>query len=227
MNLNKPALGNPVAVIVAVLLVLLSGTISLLRRPVQMIPNVKRPMIEIATSWRAAVPEEVEAEIVEPREDALRGRPGLEVMQSSATRGRGSISLTFDVNTQLERALIEVMNRLNRVPSYPLDVDQPLVYAGRGQFGSAIAWFAIRPLPGNDRDITSHQDVAEVSVALRDARGSLNQNGGPSIASNAQPEQNVSVLEAMTEIKEVIAELNEGAAKRAGQHISQDYGETL
>jgi multidrug efflux pump subunit AcrB len=167
VNLTKPALGNPVAVIVAVLLVLLFGAIGLLRMPVQMIPNVERPTIEISTTWRAAAPEEVEAEIVEPQEDALRGLPGLEVMESTASRGRGSINLTFDVNTQLERALIEVMNRLNRVPSYPLDVDQPVVYAGRGRFGSAIAWFAIRPLPGNDRDITSYQDFVEEVIQSR------------------------------------------------------------
>ncbi len=327
MNLTRPALGNPVAVIVAILLALLFGAISLLRMPVQMIPNVERPLIEISTTWRAAAPEEVEADIVEPQEDALRGLPGLEQMESTASRGRGTITLTFDVNTQLERALIEVMNRLNRVPSYPLDVDQPVVYAGRGRFGSAIAWFAIQPLPGNDRDITSYQDfveeviqsriervpgvansdlyggrnrelritfdpyraaalgvdiptlarltagnddvsggfkdvgrrqytirfsgkydlerlqdmvldwrdgqpihlhdVAEVSVELRDARGTLNQNGGPSLAMNAQPEQNVNVLEVMTELKEVVAELNEGAAKRAGLSISQEYDETL
>ena len=326
LNLTRPTLGNPVAVIVAILLVLLFGAISLLRMPVQMIPNVERPLIEISTSWRAAAPEEVEAEIVEPQEDALRGLPGLEVMESSASRGRGTISLTFDVSTSLERALIEVMNRLNRVPSYPVDVDQPLVYAGRGRFGSAIAWFAVQPLPGNERDIASYQDfveeviqsriervpgianadiyggrnrevritfdpyraaalgidvpllarmtggntdvsggfkdvgrrqytirfsgkydleqlagmvlawrdgqpvhlydVAEVSIELRDARGSLNQNGGPSIAINAQPEQNVNVLEVMTQLKAVIAELNEGAVRRAGLTISQDYDET-
>jgi len=45
VNLTRPALGNPVAVIVAVLLVLLFGTLSLLRMPVQMIPNVERPII--------------------------------------------------------------------------------------------------------------------------------------------------------------------------------------
>lgn len=58
MNLTRPALGNPVAVIVAVLLVLLFGVISLLRMPVQMIPNVERPLIEISTTWRAAAPED-------------------------------------------------------------------------------------------------------------------------------------------------------------------------
>jgi hypothetical protein len=50
VNLTRPALGNPVAVIVAVLLVVLFGGISLLRMPVQMIPNVERPLIEISTA---------------------------------------------------------------------------------------------------------------------------------------------------------------------------------
>ena len=71
MNITKAAIGNPTAVIVAILMVLMFGTISLLRMPVQMIPNVERPLIEISTSWRAAAPEEVEAEIVERQEDAL------------------------------------------------------------------------------------------------------------------------------------------------------------
>ncbi|MFU8896036.1 MAG: efflux RND transporter permease subunit [Gammaproteobacteria bacterium] len=327
MNLTRPALDNPVAVIVAVLLVVLFGAISLLRMPVQMIPNVERPLIEISTTWRAAAPEEVEAEIVEPQEEALRGLPGLELMESSASNGRGSITLTFDVNSSLERSLIEVMNRLNRVPSYPVDVTQPIVYAGRGRFGSAIAWFAIRPLPGNDRDITGYQDfveevvqsriervagvanadiyggrnselritfdpyraaalgvdipmlarmaggnndvsggfkdvgrrqytirfsgkydleglrdmvltwrdgrpvhlhdVADVGIELRDVRGSLNQNGGPSIAMNAQPEQNVNVLEVMNDLRNVVEELNEGVLKRAGLYMTQDYDETV
>ncbi len=87
MNLTEPALKNPVAVVAAVLLVTLFGWIGLMRMPVQMIPNVERPLIEISTNWRAAAPEEVEAEIIEPQEDALRGLPGLEKLESSASRG--------------------------------------------------------------------------------------------------------------------------------------------
>jgi len=135
LNLTRPSIGNPTAVIVAIIMVLMFGTIALLRMPVQMIPNVERPLIEINTGWRAAAPEEVEAEILEPQEDALRGLPGLEKIQSSASRGSSSITLTFGVDVQLERALIEVMNRLNRVPGYPPDVDEPVIYAGRGEFG--------------------------------------------------------------------------------------------
>jgi multidrug efflux pump subunit AcrB len=327
VNLTRPAIANPVAVIVGIIMVLMFGSIALLRMPVQMIPNVERPLIEISTRWRAAAPEEVEAEIVEPQEDALRGLPGLEKVESSASRGFASITLYFGVDTRLERSLIEVMNRLNRVPSYPPDVDEPVIYAGRGRFGTAIAWFAIKPLPGNEQDITGYQDfveeviqsrveqipgiatadiyggrnrevrisfdpyqtaalgidiptlarltgnnddvsggfqdvgrrsytvrfsgkysvesfndmvlawrdgqpvhlydIATVETVLRDASGTLNQNGGPSIAMNAQPEQNVNVLEVMEALKTTIDGLNAGPVSRAGLSITQVYDETI
>ncbi|MBT8143649.1 MAG: efflux RND transporter permease subunit, partial [Gammaproteobacteria bacterium] len=168
MNLTKSALSNPVAVASAVLLVLVFGAVSLSRLPVQMIPNIERPTIQINTGWRAAAPEEVESEILEPQEDALRGVPGARKMEGSASRGSASITLTFNVDVQLERALIEVMNRLNRVPSYPPDVTEPIIYAGTDQFGSAIAWFAVRPLPDrSDIDMPAQKDFIEEVIQPR------------------------------------------------------------
>lgn len=61
MNLTKLSIANPVAVIASVLLVLLMGTIGLTSLPVQMIPDVQRPFIQITTGWRSAAPEEVES----------------------------------------------------------------------------------------------------------------------------------------------------------------------
>ncbi len=167
MFITKAAIANPVAVVSGMLLVILFGIIGLSRLPVQLIPNVEQPLIQINTSWRAAAPEEVEAEIVEPQEDALRGVPGLKKMESAASRGRGSISLTFGVDVDLQRALIEVMNRLNRVPSYPADTDEPVIYVGQNQFGAAIAWFALRPLADRNIDISEYQDFVEEVIQPR------------------------------------------------------------
>ena len=60
MNLTRLSLSNPVAVTVGILLVLLFGGIGLLELPIQMIPSVERPSIQINTSWRSAAPEEIE-----------------------------------------------------------------------------------------------------------------------------------------------------------------------
>ncbi len=158
MSLTRVSISNPVAVIAAVLLMLLMGSIGLLSLPVQMIPDVQRSFIQITTGWRTAAPEEIESEIIEPQEDVLRGLPGLEKMVSTASRGSGSVSLMFSVETDLQRALLEVINRLNQVPRYPNDVAEPRIFAGEDRFGSAIAWFSLTAAEGNTRPLASYSD---------------------------------------------------------------------
>jgi len=166
VKLTQLSLANPVAVLVAVLLLLLFGVISLLRLPVQLTPEIEEPEITISTNWRSAAPEEVEAEIIEPQEEALRGLPGAIKYLAQAQRGTGKMTVTFAVGTDLRRALLEVMNRLNRVPDYPLDADEPIISAVGGN-SRAIAWFILKPLPGNGRDISSYQDFIEEVVQSR------------------------------------------------------------
>lgn len=76
MTLTRLALSNPVAAVVAVLLVLLFGTIALVELPVQMIPSVVIPRITIETPWRAAAPEDFgdrESQLFETRVDVHAG----------------------------------------------------------------------------------------------------------------------------------------------------------
>ena len=167
MKLTRLALSNPVAVIAAILLVVLMGTVAMVSLPIQMIPDVQRPFIQIATGWRTAAPEEVESEIVEPQEDVLRGIPGLEKMESTASRGRANINLMFAVGTDLQRSLIEVMNRLNQVRRYPNDVTEPRIFAGQDSFGAQIAWFSLYRAPGNTRPMASYADFVREVVQAR------------------------------------------------------------
>jgi len=167
LTLTRTALGNPVAVIVAGILVVIFGTLSLMRLPIQMTPEIERPEISINTSWRASAPSEIESEIIEPQEDVLRSVPGLLRMSSSSSFGSGSIQMEFAIGTDMNRALIEVMNRLNQVPRYPFDANEPLISVGGNSFEKIIAWFAVRTVPGNERPIESYQDFMEENVLTR------------------------------------------------------------
>ncbi len=166
MKLTRLGLGNPVAVMVGVLLAIMFGLISLERLPVQLTPEVELPEITITTVWRAAAPEEVESEIVEPQEDVLRGLAGMTKILARAQRGRGSITLTFQVGTDLRRALLEVLSRLNRVQRYPADANEPVINSIGGR-SRAIAWFILKPVAGNDRDVASYQNYVEEVVQTR------------------------------------------------------------
>ena len=144
----------------------LFGLLALQSLPVQLTPEVERPEITITTNWRGAAPEEVEAEIIEPQEDQLRGLPGMTELLSEARQGSGKITISFDVDFNLERGLIEVINRLNRVPQYPLDADEPILSTAGGR-SRPIAWFIIKPGEGNTTNIEDYSDYIEEVVQSR------------------------------------------------------------
>lgn len=166
MNLLRLALGNPVAVLAGCLLVILFGAATLIHLPIQLVPEVEQPEIVITTHWRAAAPEEVETEIIEPQEKQLRGLPGAKELLSEASMGQAKITITFQAGYDLDRALVEVINRLNRVPSYPADADEPTLRTAGGR-GRPIAWFVVKPADGNPRPIETYQDFIEDIVQAR------------------------------------------------------------
>ena len=166
MNLIRLALGNPVATLAGCLLAILFGSVTLTQLPVQLVPEVEQPEITITTNWRASAPEEVESEIIEPQEKQLRGLPGAEEILSEASMGTGKITITFPVDHNLDRALVEVLNRLNRVPSYPDDADEPVLSTSGGR-SRAIAWFIIRPGEGNPKPIGVYRDFVEEFIQAR------------------------------------------------------------
>jgi multidrug efflux pump subunit AcrB len=167
MNLTYSALKNPTAVIVGILLAILFGVLSILRLPIQMTPDISKPEIGISTSWRAAAPEEIESEIIERQEDVLKGVQGVEYMESSSSFGRGEITLYYATGTNLERALIDVMNALNQVPFYPADANEPVITVGGNRIFNAIAWFGVKTKPGNDRDVATYFDFVREVVQTR------------------------------------------------------------
>ena len=166
MNFIKFALSNPTATLVGCLLVILFGSVTLTRLPIQLTPAVEQPEIVISTNWRAAAPEEVESEIIEPQEKQLRGLPGMKELLSEARTGGGKITIAFEVDYDLNRGLIEVINRLNRVPNYPEDADEPILSTAGGR-GRPIAWFIVKTNEDNPRPIETYRDFVEEVVQTR------------------------------------------------------------
>jgi len=143
MDYIRFSITNPVKVAVGVLLVLLFGLIALLSIPVQLTPNVDKPIITVATEWTGRSPEEVEREVIQEQEDKLKGVSSLREMTSVASQGRGEITLEFYIGADMGRALQEVSDKLRQVPNYPDDVDQPVITASESAVESPIAWLVL------------------------------------------------------------------------------------
>jgi multidrug efflux pump subunit AcrB len=166
MNLTKLCLKNPAAVGVILAVVALFGVISISRLPIQLLPNIERPVMGIWTGWRAASPREVEAEIIEPIERELRGAPGLKAMQSWSNSGGGFVRLEFALGTDMDKSLTEVTSRLQRVRGLPAEADRPQIGGfGGGDAGETLIFLFLQKLPGNDSAGTRMSEFAQQRIA--------------------------------------------------------------
>lgn len=172
MNLEQFSLKNPAAVAAAALLVLLFGAIALIKLPIQLLPDTRQPQLFINVGWREAAPSEVEEALIEPIEKAMRGLPGMKEMRSNAGRGFGGVALTFNIGTDMTRVMLDVVSRLNTLPTLPPDADEPQVFGGDNWQGANAASMLVRPLPGNEvKDPASvYQKLMEEVVEPRLAR---------------------------------------------------------
>jgi multidrug efflux pump subunit AcrB len=159
---------NGLLMTVGALILTVLGVLAALRIPVQMIPDLEVRTISVRTSWPGATPQDVEKEILIEQEEYLRTIPNLQRLEATASSGSAEIELDFPFGVDITETLIRVNNALNQVPSYPINVDEPRVFAS--SFSSnAFMFFYISPLPGNPRqlDMDMMRDFMEDNVRTR------------------------------------------------------------
>lgn len=163
MDLIRYSIEKPVTVISVVIIIVLFGLISLKQLPFQLSPTVVEPEITVMTDWRGATPYEIEREIIEEQENTLKGLPNLIEMESESKNGQGTVTLRFKVGTEVEEALTRVSNKLDEVPSYPGDVDKPVVNAS-GASTSPVVWIILHTLEGNNRPVETYRSYFENEI---------------------------------------------------------------
>ncbi len=143
---HSPILENPVKVAVGVILIVLFGMIAAFQMPMQLSPEVERPVISVSTNWRGASPQEIEKEIINEQEEQLKSVAGVVQMRSESSDSRGEIELEFAVGTNMKEALLTVNSALQQVRDYPVDADRPRITTSSNSDRS-IAWFILSAAP--------------------------------------------------------------------------------
>ena len=177
MNLTKTATSNIAGTIVALLLISVFGLLAAAKLPIQLLPNIQQPQISVFNNWRSAAPQEMESNIIEPQENVLRQVPGVMEMQSNISQGFGGVTLTFEVGSNMQEAMINVINALNQTPPRPLDATEPFISVGGGRGAPNLASLLIRTAPNNtNTDFNSYQKLIEdvVEPRLRQITGIAN-----------------------------------------------------
>lgn len=156
MDIVEYSISKPVTVTVGIILTVLFGLIGINKLPVQLTPDVETPQITVSTSWPGATPYEVEKDIVEEQENVLKGIQNLTLMESSSYNSYAEITLTFEVGTNLDVALLRVSNKLNEVRKYPDNVEKPVIDASGAQT-SPIIWMVLKTKTGDPAKIGTYR----------------------------------------------------------------------
>ncbi len=327
LKISAAAIKNPTAVLSSIILAIMLGVGFIWQLPVQLVPNVELDRITVYSSWPGASPSEVEGQLLEPQETLFSKLNGLQSLEATASYGRSTIILTFNQKTEIQEAMIELINSLNSVPGYPADADEPIVVIGAGSNATAISWLSLRTTDENPNSIIDYlslieqvvqprieripgvsstrliggkkkvlnieiqpfkaasfgieipalvqqlrrnenisagsievgrrkislrlasnysieqlknsiiseqddriirlQDIADIDFGYAKPDGVFSENGQTSIALSVQAVKNVSVLEVMAELNEVVKDLSEGVLAQNKLKITQVYDETV
>src|SRR5262245_11024513 len=126
MRISHFFIDRPIFAAVVSIVFIIVGGVSFFRLPVAQYPEIAPPIINVTGQYPGASAEVVAATVVTPIEQQINGVENmLYISSNSNADGRFSISVTFDLGTNLDIAQVQVQNRVSIAePRLPQDVRQ-------------------------------------------------------------------------------------------------------
>jgi len=163
MNFIDLSIKRPVSVVVVVVLIVMFGFVALIKLPYKLTPNVVQPEIGVRTIWPGATPSEVERDIIDKQEEQLKSTPDLVAYEATASDNMADITLSFEIGTDMNKALLEVSNKLSQVDRYPENVLKPIITSA-GANASPVIWMGFVADEGNKRNIDTYKTFLENDI---------------------------------------------------------------
>ncbi len=116
-NISAWAIRNPVAPIVLFVALLLAGTLSFIRMSINDSPDIDFPAAQITITQPGAAPSEMETQVTQKIEAAVRGVNGVDEINSTVREGNSSTFVQFAIGTPTDRAVNDVRDAVSNIRS--------------------------------------------------------------------------------------------------------------
>ena len=106
----------------------LLGIMGVVLTPRQEDPQISVPMVDVFVRYKGASAQQVSKLATEPLERMLNEMSGVDHVYSAAMRGKGMVTVQFEVGEELESSLVKLYDKISsNMDKIPPGVDQPLV----------------------------------------------------------------------------------------------------
>src|SRR3989475_558299 len=168
MNLSEPFIQKPVMTAVLTLSVILFGILAYLQLPVNDLPAVDYPVIQVTVGYPGASPDTIANNIATPLERQFMQINGLEVVTSKSTQGVATSPLQSARKKNTEAAATDVQRAISQaIGIWPADLPSPPTYSKSNPNDQAIMYIALTSdsvTPGQLYDYASTQVGQRISI---------------------------------------------------------------
>ena len=114
-NISSWCIRNPVAPIVLFVGLMLAGLVGFSRMTITQNPDIDFPVVIVGVSQPGAAPAEMEKQVTQQIEAAVRGVTGVDEIDSSVSEGYSSTVVQLQIGTPVDRAVNDVRNAISQV----------------------------------------------------------------------------------------------------------------
>ncbi|MCI0696988.1 efflux RND transporter permease subunit [candidate division KSB1 bacterium] len=158
MKLSEISIQRPVLATVMSLVIIIFGVVAFTQLPVREYPDIDPPVVSVATLYRGASPNVIETEITDILEEQLSTIEGVKTITSSSQEQGSLITLTFELERDVDQAANDVRDRVASVRGFlPREADDPIIQKIDVN-AQPILWLAVISDRHNNLELT---DAAE------------------------------------------------------------------
>ncbi len=115
---SKFSVKKPYTVLVAVIMVIILGVVSLMKMTTDLLPSISLPYVIVMTTYPGASPETVEMVVTKPVESSMATISNIKSISSTSNENYSMVIMEFEQSANMDSASLEIRESLDQIKSY-------------------------------------------------------------------------------------------------------------